>query len=376
MLPPNPPSNEQNAQIPRPNCIPLKPKLLLCLALVLSGGRCLVQADSPPTAQLEAEQRELSALLARASLAGSQSNSPAISRRDGDFSPYLTELEDERLTSLLRDPDVSNIVTREQALAAINRRLIDGSLPGFSYDALMDLVNRRWPHDPAIIAFYREALTSRGDAAISDLWSPQPGVWDDSLLEPVVSLVEKTTSWMVLDDALSVLDQHYIVWTNDPSIPPRLSKAVLTLFPSLTNASVNPRLKGLMWCNAVRMLGESHDPAMVSLLRPYLKDKALANDPGGIGAGITTMRVCDDAAEALYSLLNLKLEVPRSDMFLFGHENFTNGTNVDIWICHSATGNAVWPGFDPVWNEWDKRIAELQKHLNALTKKGVFTTSP
>jgi hypothetical protein len=136
---------------------------------------------------------------------------------------------------------------------------------------------------------------------------------DGFQMEPEINLVEKAgldatlpatswtneVPWIVMDNALGELDRHYSLWATNTTIPPRLSKAVLTIFPSLSSASVNPQLKGLMWCNAVRMLGESHDPAMVSVLRPYLEQKDLADDPGGLGAGITTMRICDNAARAI-----------------------------------------------------------------------------
>ncbi len=359
----------------------MKPKLVLCLALVLSCIGYAVHADE----LLKTEQQELCALLAKTSPDSVHTNLPNFSRRGGDFSPYLTQPENDRLVKLLRDPEVAIVVTREQVLAAIKQRQLDDSLPGFQFTALMDLVNRRWPHDATVISFYREALATRGEIAIMDLFSPLPGIWDDSLLEPVIEMIEKNAStattvykaaapkqvsWIVIENALSVLDRHYSLWATNTTIPPRLSKSVLTIFPSLTNTSVNPQLKGQMWCNAVWMLSESHDPAMVSVLRPYLEEKDLADDPGGLGDGITTMRICDKAARAINSLLNLKLEFPRSDMLLFGgREVLKNGTNVILWKSHGAAGVNMWSGTDPVWKEWDKKIAELNQILDALPKQ-------
>jgi hypothetical protein len=217
-----------------------------------------------------------------------------------------------------------------------------------------------------------------------DSFADSFGTRDDFQLETEIHIVEKAASdaalpvaswtngvpWIAMDNALGELDRHYSLWATNASIPPRLSKAVLTIFPSLTNASVNPQLKGQMWCNAIWMLGESHDPAMVSVLRPYLKEKDLAYDPGTLGDGITTSRICDDAARAINLLLNLKLEFPRSDMFLFGgHNVLTNGTNVISWKSHSAAGVNIWSGSDPTWKEWDNKIVELQKRLDALPEK-------
>jgi len=82
------------------------------------------------------------------------------------------------------------------------------------------------------------------------------------------------------------------------------------------------------------------------------------------------MRICDKTAKAINLLLNLKLEFPRSDMFLFGgQEVFTNGTKVMLWKGHGAAGVSVWSGTDPVWKEWDKKIAELKQILDALPKQ-------
>lgn len=329
----------------------MKTKLLLCLALACSGDRYLVRAEEVASARLETDQRELGILLAKAGRTGLYTNATEATRRDGDFSPYLTGAENERLAKLLCDPKVSRAVTREQALAALKQRQIDGSLPGGQYNALMDLVNRRWPHDPTVIAFCREALAARGDAAIFELWSPQPGVWDDSLLEPVVRLTEKTADWVVMDDALSVLDQHHAVWAKDASIPPRLSQALLKKFPSLTNASLSgPRPGNQMWCNALRMLAKSHDLAMLAVMRPFLKDKTLAGDGSyWMEKDRPPLRACDKAA------INIKE--------LLGEKDFIEG---EIGM----PGTPYWKVHDsyPKWEEWDKKIAELQKRLDRLPK--------
>jgi len=328
----------------------MRRKMILSLALAMSGAYCGA-ADELSPAQIEAEKHELSALLAKASPNNFQTNSPAGSRRDSDFSPYLTTEENDRLAKLLCDPEVSIIVTPEQALAAIKQREIDGSMPGGQYNSLMDFVNRRWPHDPTIIAFYREALASRGDAAIIELWSPQPGVWDDSLLEPVVSLVGKTTSWIVIDNALSVLNQHHAVWAGNASIPPRLSEPLLKMFPTLTNASLSGPYPGdQLWCNAARMLAETHDEAMLAVLRPFLTNKVMAGDGSyWMVADDPPLRACDEAALAIEELME---------------KVFTNGPvgmpGIPYWNVHASY---------PIWIEWDNNIAELQKRLDALPKQ-------
>lgn len=189
----------------------MKPRIIPCLALVVSGvlfgcytvTECTAAISNTATeaetsifeTQLEAQRQELCTLLAKASPNSLHTNPPDMSGgQSGEFSPYLTESENAQLLKLLRDPEVAKAMPRELALAALKQREMDGSLPSFQYNALMDVVSQRWPHDPAVIAFYHEALAKRGDEAIFELWSPLPGVWDDSLLEPVVRLIEKTAS--------------------------------------------------------------------------------------------------------------------------------------------------------------------------------------
>jgi hypothetical protein len=317
----------------------MKITLLASLVLVSSG---VVRADEPLTARLETEQHELSALLAKASPDRFHTNSTGKPRRDADFSPYLTHLENERFVKLICDPEVSKVITREEALAAIKQRQIDGSLSGFQFTPLMGLVNRRWPHDPAIIAFFREALATRGDEAIIELYSPQPGVWDDSLLELVVSLTAKTSSWTTLDRALYVLDQRYAVWATIASIPPRLSQAVLIMYPSLTNAALSGARPGdWAWCIAVPMLAKTHDPAMLAVLRPFLANKGMAG--GGsywMTEGDPPLRTCDEAAIAISELLREK-DFTRDGIGMPGRP---------YWKVHDTY---------PKWVEWDKKIAEL-----------------
>ena len=236
----------------------MRSKLILCFTFILSGNCFLLPADEPPSRQLETEQRELCALLAKTSPNRLNTNSAALSQSENDFSPYLTKSENTRLAELLRNPGITKAVTRELALAAVKQRQLDDSLPGFQYSALMDLVHQRWPQDAAVIAFYREALATRGEAAISDLFSPLPGIWDDSLLEPVIHVMEKNDStaalvygagapnqisWVVIERALDVLDRHCSVWETNASIPPRLSKVVLTMFPSLTRVPRPARIQ-------------------------------------------------------------------------------------------------------------------------------------
>jgi hypothetical protein len=262
-----------------------------------------------------------------------------------------------------------NKIPKPKSLAEFNLRALDilksneeasGSPP---YE-ILDYINSQGAHDPAVIDFFQVALVTRGDEAINDLWSPSPGIWDDSFLEPVVHLIEKCAAkskpaninvaqgkhpWMVMENALDVLERHHSVWAGDASIPPRLSKAVLTLFPSFKDtAKPNPPPGDQMWCNVVRMLAQTHDRAMIAVLRPFLKDKVVAGD--GAVEGGEPLRACDEAAMAIKQLLGDK-------------------TSEDDQFVISGVGVGNVRDSYPEWDEWDKRIVDLQKRLDGLPEK-------
>jgi hypothetical protein len=111
-------------------------------------------------------------------------------------------------------------------------------------------------------------------------------VWDDSLVEPLVQLAERTAgiatgaertkpdpaSWSSIYHVLRVLDRHHEKWPHDPSIPPRLSRAVLAILPGLVDPKQDPRPGEQLHSNAMSMLSMTRDPAMVAVLRPFLDE--------------------------------------------------------------------------------------------------------
>jgi hypothetical protein len=211
---------------------------------------------------------------------------------------------------------------------------------------------------------------------------------DDFQLETQIDLVEKAaldsalpdTNWtnkapcFVLNDALDELERHHWLWATNPSIPPRLSRAVLTVFPSLTNASIDPRPGDQWWCNAMQMLGKTHDRAMINVLRPYLKEKDLAGDGGNLGAGISTLRICDEAAMAISSLLGEEWSFPDTDDDIGELFDSSDNASIPKFTYYDKKQNKwdTWQGYNPAWKEWDKKITKLEKHLDAMG----FTNAP
>jgi len=309
----------------------------LTLTLELDDGRSLKMSKPgvplafvwtrPNAAQIEDLQKQAVALLAKAI--------PSASA--------LSTAEEAKLRLLLTTEETSRIVTLDQALAALKQRQLERS---FRLSEVMALVYSRWRTDPAVIAFYREALQSRGPEAISELAAVS--VWDNSFVEQIVELVEKRARSPVNSDVVSrgveVLARNYPSWSGDPLIPPRLSKAVLEAHSALDNQSGTV---GAFY-NFVNLLVLTHNRAMIDYLRPYLNDKTIdrytslsANMP----AGVTPMRYSELAANGISRLLG------EPDMF-------------DPWKRAKAPQNGPYPE----WAEWDKQIAALQQRLAAIPK--------
>jgi hypothetical protein len=211
---------------------------------------------NPDAVQLAAAQKEMFELLSKDTAGPGQRLSPSQS---------------ERLGLLIGNSDVSSVLTVEQALAAIRvyqqeRRLRNFANPENAVGHILMLVNKRWSRDPATITFYRDALTTRSDAAISD-FQVLRDVWDDSFVEPLLKAFEAGMLGMDL------LGRHYSSWAKDATIPPRLSKAVLAHHPSLSRNATGAGASSADPRYALGLLGQTHDPTMIPLLRPFLADK-------------------------------------------------------------------------------------------------------
>ena len=309
----------------------------LSLKVALEDGRSVATPDagvaipfiwSPPgPAQMKVLQDEAVALLLR-STAGA---------------PPLSNVELERMRLLLMTPATSQAITLDQALAALKQGQLSGK---FQSSGVLGVVLRRWPNDPAVIAFYREALASRGPAALADIYAGSP--WDYSFIQPVIRIMEKAAAeplaagtsplfdrTQILFQGLFLLDKHYGSWNNDASIPPRLSRVVLQIQP----------LRSDNFYGTVSELEQTHDRGMISVLRPFLADKTkdrFTSMSSNMPDGVTPIRLCDIAANGILNLMG------EPEM-------------VSPW------GRAPAPagGPYPEWDDWDKKIAALQQRLSA-----------
>lgn len=241
----------------------------------------------------------------------------------------------------------------------ILKRNEEGSGP--SPNMLMGFLGSQWEHDPAVIAFFRDALAVRGVAALHDLTLGFRNLWDDSFLDPILKVVETSAeneqsftrkypgknqgvTFSVFIDVLLLLHTHPTVW-NDPMVSQRMSKAVLTAYPFLADpatASDAKRTDPQVFSNAVNFLSGTRDRSMVAVLRPYLKINEL--DGGGMRQGNTPLRVCDHVRSAIYNLLG-------------------EPQNVESYPV--SGGVPTQPvGYPDIWVEWDKKNADLERQLS------------
>lgn len=358
----------------------------MSFSLTLEDGRSVQTPEAgvpitftwtkPPDKQTASRQAELAGLLAK-TVPNAEPKAGGVGSGK-PFSPYLNPGENARLSELLMMPEVTQAVTLEQALATLKQCELDDPLMDYAdtYGRFMSMVTERWEHDPRLIAFYQEALASRSNAAIMELFSPMSGVWDDSFVEPLVEGVETRAqpvvkaldterirqrkprprpapeptygADIVFDDDLMLLDRHYSSWANDPDISTRLSKAVLTSYPELTGnggADANRGVHNIS--NGITQLALTHDRAMIAVLRRFLTDGAIS-ELGVIGEQGAPLRVSEIAANAIAELL--------------GEPELYDGLYSNAGVSD--------PGPNPVWEEWDKKNAELAKHVEALLKDG------
>ena len=135
------------------------------------------------------------------------------------------------------------------------------------------------------------------------------------------------------------MDRHYASWNHDASIAPRLSKAVLQFSPAPTPGGM------YSWAD---MLALTHDRGMIAVLRPFLSDKTIdefTSRSASMPLGRTPMRYSELAANGICRLL---------------------GESIMFNPYERAAAPAGGPY--PEWVEWDKKIAALQRRLDALGK--------
>lgn len=316
--------------------------LLLCATVGWAEDKLPVRKKPVATATAESKQAQLNALLVKACPCVFSTNLPAPPPTNLEaYSPYLTAAENHRLEKLIPDDEATKSLRLEVVLAVVKQRQLNGG-NSFQFHSLTTFLNDRWPRDPATIAFFREALSSRSAMAINDLYGAVPEVWDHSLLLPVIESMERSR---LTFEGMDILNRHADEWSQDAAIRRRLSNTVLATYPGLTNATAKPQPGDIKWKHGITGLVQSRDSEMIPILRRFLEDKTIASI-GMTGEDRTPCRVCDLAANAIHRLLGDNYT--RAEMFSYSGSE------------PSPTANY------PKWKEWDQQIEELEKRLDKL----------
>lgn len=199
------------------------------------------------------------------------------------------------LGALLRIDEVSNELTLPESLTGLDKfgSMISGR------DGLARFVDRRFPNDPALIAYLDERLRQRDTAVLYEM-TYMPNTWDDRLLDPLLSKFEGSArNWRLV---MMVLELHDSPHKSNAEVARRLTRAIVAS-GGLSDSSVNSSVKKY---GALRMLGRTHDSAALKHLKPLLDDKNSV--PIDSVAVFTTefplFRVCDVALEAALMLLD------------------------------------------------------------------------
>jgi hypothetical protein len=260
---------------------------------------------------------------------------------------FLFSLRDyNRRRTLISTPEIAEAITLDLALDVLKLTQLEG---GSDHEIVHWVLLPRWRNDPRTIEFYRQALAARGPQTIPDLDLHR--FWDESFLEPVIRLIEATAHRkgeagenhreapeITLRRALSVMERHHASWQGDPTVAPRLSRAVLTFEP------VPPPGEMSRW---TKLLALTRDRRMMQVLRPYLTNKThdrSAVTSSNMSGGVIPMRFSELAANAICRLLGEPIMFPERQ-----------------WA-------PVGEGPYPEWDEWDKKIAELQRRLDTIVK--------
>jgi hypothetical protein len=262
-------------------------------------------------------------------------------RRAFDPANPLSLAQGVKLRVLLGMSEIRASLVIDDVMAANRRRQLSGR--SFELSELVGVMFERWQTEPKVVGFFEEALRERGPEAIADLSAGASPPWDASLLEPIVSLVERISrerspkSWeqkTAIGNALAYLDRMYTKWRDNPAIAPRLSAAVLRSWPA-------PEPSGMYaWSD---MLALTHDPTLIKVLRPYLDDGTLdtfTSQSSNMPYGVTPMRYSELAANAICRLLG-----------------------EPIMFSPHKRSKAPAGGPYPEWAEWDKQLAALRRRL-------------
>lgn len=205
-----------------------------------------------------------------------------------------------RLVQLLANPErgshachgyiLDTLLEVDQARRGISLSMVAAGLAARSggFDGRECLARRVHQLDIAtadLVVYFRERLQNDDIAAGADLMQAPPEFWDDSLLEPLVKMVEngnlreRPAEVAARARTLLVLDRHHDRWQEEAAICRRIfvavqarhAQALAIGVEELQEQAANEQWAShYWWHHAVEQLAISRHPAALELLQPYL----------------------------------------------------------------------------------------------------------
>jgi hypothetical protein len=250
-----------------------------------------------------------------------------------DLNLPVADTERLRVLLLRSKPANPNAVPLDLALEVLKLRQTRDS---FQLDEVKTFVFQHYRQDSRVIAFYRDALATRGQTAVADLWGVDYEPWDQSFIEPVIAVAQAPRDYIALSRSIDLLDRRHESWAADPSVAKRLGEAVVK---SLSASETGERM--YQWFD---LAGKTHDRSVITILRPYLGDTRLddyTSMSANMPLGVTPMRYSELAANAICRLIG--------EPILFDPRK---------------RAKAPKGGPYPEWIEWDAKVAALRARLD------------
>jgi len=222
-----------------------------------------------------------------------------LAERDPTFSAqYLTG-------ALLEVRRIRQEISVDELLAAIAGRYHEPQEMKRTY--LLKAIDRHYPKDSRVAAFYRRQLAAGQVAAAHDL-DKMPAVWRGDFVEPIVRMIERDAGRNRF--MLRVLDRNPVDWATRPEVSGRLFDALRATDAGIPDdpRKADDNTVG-RWRSMVEELRQTRDARVVSLLalglddtRKLIKDEQLRSS--GFGGRPPPQRVCDVALEQLLTVLD------------------------------------------------------------------------
>ena len=253
---------------------------------------------------------------------------PAIGNNDHNF-----------LANVLQIDTIAATLTVDDGVAGLQNFRDLG--PG--RDAIIKVFAQQKPLDPKLIAYLQSAIEKRDGNVLGRELARPDSLWDDALIEPLVTAVEKPSvpGGLMASSVpwLQSLDAHPAGWQANEAITHRLGDAVLK-GPYASRGNT-------LSFDAASQMGMSRDARFVSRLRPFLDDKTVVADDerSAMAARSPTLRACDLAYAALVKIRGEKDE--------FADER---SRRLD-----RATFDAI---LAEMWTRWDKAIDALKAKID------------